>query len=205
MSAETGELTPNVSPDVGIDEDAAPDEDSDEALMLRYRDGDAAAFERLYGRHKGPLYRYLLRRCARRDVAEELFQDVWTNVIRARTRYRVEARFTTWLYRIAHNRAVDHHRRGRDADGAFDTDEPISYHDDPADVAVRDEAAARVHAALAALPPEQREAFLLHEEGGLDLDEIAKVTGAGRETAKSRLRYAVAKLKRAFDGAGGER
>ena len=84
------------------------DTDADEILMLRYRDGDTDAFARLYARHKGPLYRYLLRQCGQPAVAEELFQDVWLKLIAGRSGYAVQARFAAWLYRIAHNRLVDH-------------------------------------------------------------------------------------------------
>ena len=83
---------------------------SDEQLMMRYRDGEAAAFEQLYRRHKDPLYRYLLRGCAHPDSAAELFQDVWAGLIRSRAGYQPRARFGTWLYRMAHNRLVDHLR-----------------------------------------------------------------------------------------------
>src|SRR5690349_1665810 len=85
-------------------------EETDEALMLAYAGGDAGAFERLYGRHKGPLYRYVLRSVKARGEAEEVFQDVWMKVIEARSRYQPKAKFTTWLYTIAHNRMVDHWR-----------------------------------------------------------------------------------------------
>ena len=88
-------------------DNAAPDEE----LMTRYRDGDARAFEVLYTRHKGPLYRYLLRQCGAAALAEELFQDVWMNLIRTRERYEARAKFTTWLYTLAHHRVIDHHRR----------------------------------------------------------------------------------------------
>src|SRR5262245_10651143 len=83
---------------------------SDEELMERYRDGDAGAFDVIYGRHKGGLFRYMLRQCANRGVAEELFQEVWMNLIRARDAYTVQARFSTYLYRLAHNRLIDHYR-----------------------------------------------------------------------------------------------
>jgi RNA polymerase sigma factor (sigma-70 family) len=72
--------------------------------------GDAAAFDALYARHKGGVYRYLLRQCRQGGVADELFQDVWMNLIRARASYAPTAKFTTWLYRMAHNRLVDHYR-----------------------------------------------------------------------------------------------
>ena len=79
--------------------------------MLRYRDGDARAFEILYERHKGPLYRYLQRMCGRREVADDLFQEVWSKVIASRSRYEARAQFNTFLFRIAHNCAVDYFRR----------------------------------------------------------------------------------------------
>src|SRR5436190_9127762 len=84
--------------------------ETDEALMLAYAGGDAGAFERLYGRHKGPVFRYVLRSVKSRGEAEELFQDVWMKVVEARARYVPRAKFTTWLYTIAHNRLVDHWR-----------------------------------------------------------------------------------------------
>jgi RNA polymerase sigma-70 factor (ECF subfamily) len=72
--------------------------------MLRYRAGNADAFAKLYERHKGPLYRYFLRHCGVPAVAEELFQDVCLNVVRAREQYTVQAKFSTYLYRLAQNR-----------------------------------------------------------------------------------------------------
>src|SRR5262245_6472602 len=85
--------------------------DADEELMLAYGGGDAAAFETLYKRHRGKLYRFVLRAIKQRSTAEELFQEVWIRVIEARTRYAPQARFTTWLYTIAHNLLVDHWRK----------------------------------------------------------------------------------------------
>ena len=172
--------------------------------MERYRDGDAAAFDVLYGRHKGGVFRYLARQCGNSGVAEELFQEVWMNVIRARASYTVQAKFTTYLYRVAHNRLIDHFRRHKSAqlvslDGEGEEDEPLEL---PAQSTVQPErmAQAREQAArllwlVESLPALQREAFLLHEEGGLSLEQIAEVTGAGRETVKSRLRYALDKLR----------
>src|SRR5512132_2946022 len=83
----------------------------DEQLMLAYREGDAGAFEELYRRHKGGLYRFVLRSVRDRAVAEELYQEIWMRAIEARGRYEVQAKFTTWLYTIAHNRLVDHWRK----------------------------------------------------------------------------------------------
>jgi RNA polymerase sigma-70 factor (ECF subfamily) len=180
-------------------------ETRDPDLMRAYAAGDAAAFDALYARHKGGVYRYVLRHCGHAGVADELFQDVWMNVIRARASYVPSAKFTTWLYRIAHNRLVDHWRAnghvelvtaGADDDADDPLDAIAAPRDDEPEVrADAREVSQRLEAAFAALPAAQREAFLLHQEGGLDLAEIAAVTGAGVETVKSRIRYAVAKLR----------
>jgi RNA polymerase sigma-70 factor (ECF subfamily) len=115
------------------------------------------------------------------------------------------AKFTTWLYRIAHNRLIDHWRTVGQVElvtaGGDEEDEdplaaiPAAQHDEPDARASGREIAGRLHAACAALPALQREAFLLHQEGGLELAEIAELTGAGVETVKSRIRYAMAKLR----------
>lgn len=185
--------------------DHSPD---DSALMLRYADGDVEAFEQLYRRHNDALYRYLLHRCRRRDVAEDLFQEVWGKVIGARSRYRPTAKFSTYLYRIAHNCFVDHWRRTRHDRQAVDID-PDSQPGGDGSLAAEAErslARRRLEQALADLPDEQRDAFLLAEEAELSLDDIALVTGVKRETAKSRLRYAVRKLKTALgENAGAPR
>jgi RNA polymerase sigma-70 factor (ECF subfamily) len=175
--------------------------------MLAYAGGEAAAFDRLYDRHKGGVYRYLLRQCRNGVAADELFQDVWMNVIRVRASYRPTAKFTTWLYTLAHNRLVDHWRASGQATlVSVDNDDDESARDAVNGLTgarsdqpeVRTEARAlgtRLHAALTALPPAQRDAFLLHQEGGLALADIATLTGVGIETVKSRLRYALAKLR----------
>lgn len=173
---------------------------TDETLMLGYRDGDAAAFDVLYSRHKGGIYRYLLRQCRNAALADELFQDVWMNLIRARAGYTVQAKFSTYLYRIAHNRLMDHFRRD-DAGVSLD-DESVSFDEPVAPRSVEPEVsatsrqqAAQLLTLLDGLPDEQREAFVLQQEGGLSIEEIAAATGVTRETAKSRLRYALAKLR----------
>jgi RNA polymerase sigma-70 factor (ECF subfamily) len=179
----------------------------DEDLMLAYAAGDATAFDTLYARHRGGLYRYLIRHCGQPGIADELFQDIWLSAVRARSSYVPAAKFTTWLYRIAHNRLIDHWRAtGRVelvAAGSSDDDDddnvlaaiPGARNDDPEVRASAREIALRLRSALAALPPAQRDAFLLHQDGGLELSEIAELTGAGVETVKSRLRYALAKLR----------
>jgi RNA polymerase sigma-70 factor (ECF subfamily) len=180
---------------------------TDESLMLAYARGDALAFEALYARHRGGVYRYLLRNCGDAASADELFQDVWTSVIRARTTYVPAARFASWLYTLAHHRIVDHWRASGQAtlvpidDDDADREAPAmpplqgARDDEPDALASRREAGMRLRAALSALPPAQRDAFLLQHEGGLSLAEIAQLTGVGAQTVKSRLRYAIAKLR----------
>lgn len=175
---------------------------SDEALMLAYSSGDAAAFEQLYNKHKGGVYRYLKRQCASEAIAEELFQDVWMNIVRARQRYQATAKFTTWLYQIAHNRLIDFYRQHSRL--------PDSYDDDPAEIEDHCSLDAIAHVeqqrqaqtlldCIGRLPEAQRESFLLKEESGLSLIQIAEVVGTGRETVKSRLRYALAALRRCLE------
>jgi len=182
---------------------------SDEDLMLSFRGGDAEAFAVLYGRHKAPLYRYMLRQCREAAVAEDLVQDVWTNLIRARARYEVQARFATYLYRLAHNRLIDHYRRRSGVPPSYDDpDDPLLERLpgpdtlQPEEQAGRSQDVARLLALLAALPEAQREAFVLREEAGLTLEQIADVTGVPVETAKSRLRYAVARLRAGMESGG---
>ncbi len=174
--------------------------------MLAYRDGDAGAFETLYGRWRGRLYRYLAHQA--RDDADELFQDVWMRVVGARTHYEVAAKFSTWLFRIAHNRLMDHFRsRGRGIVELYDDPEddpavrlPAPAEEAPPALLERRQAARRILDCLAALPAPQRETFLMVEESGMTLEEIAQAAGVGRETAKSRLRYALDRLRRCLAG-----
>jgi len=174
-------------------------EATDEELMLAYGRGDAGAFDRLYARHKGPLYRFVLRSLRERGVAEELYQEIWMRVIEARGRYTVQAKFTTWLYTIAHNRLADHWRkRGLQLVDLEAADPPAPAVFEPAPRAEARQSLERLAAAIAALPEAQRAAFLLHEEAGMTVAEIAAATGAGEEATKSRLRYALAKLREAL-------
>jgi RNA polymerase sigma-70 factor (ECF subfamily) len=182
------------------------DDPSDEALMLAYARGRGNAFDALYARHRASVYRYLLRHCGERSVADELMQDVWMRVIRGRLEYAPTAKFATWLYTLAHNRLIDHWRAaGLRATLSMDADDcdnacaipeiSASPTDEPERRAANREMANRLNTALRALPILQRDAFLLQHESGLSLAEIAAVSDVGIETVKSRLRYAVAKLR----------
>jgi len=184
--------------------------DADAQLMLRYAAGDARAFDALYATHRSALWRFIRRSVQDAAATDDVFQECWSRVITHRESYRPEARFATWLYRIAHNCCMDHWRRsGRRNKREAADDEAIEAAADersagPLDAALEGEAGERLAAALAQLPQEQRDAFLLYVEGGLSVSEIGEATGVNPETAKSRLRYAVARLKQALAEAAPE-
>lgn len=172
--------------------DGAPEEDL--ALLRAYAAGDAAAFERLYRRHELPVWRFLMRTLGNRAIADELMQEVWFSVAREAPRWQPRAKFRTWLYTLARNRMIDHLRARRPV-------ETLDGHDPPDDGALppehlqRMQEAQAVLAAVDRLPSEQREAFMLQAEAGLTVEEIAATTATNFETAKSRLRYARARLR----------
>jgi RNA polymerase sigma-70 factor, ECF subfamily len=181
---------------------------TDEALMSAYGRGDAQAFESLYARHRGGTYRYFLRHLAGNvAVAEELHQDLWLRVIGARERYAAQAKFATWLYTLARHRLVDHWRARHGVSLESLEDDAVAAQaegramsvddvdDGPLRATIDAETARRLVTALADVPPLQRDAFLLHVEGGLPLDEIARLTATSGETVKSRLRYAYRRLR----------
>jgi RNA polymerase sigma-70 factor (ECF subfamily) len=185
---------------------------TDEALMHRYaQTGEHAAFDSLYRRYRGSLLRYLHRHTGAPATADELFQDVWLAIVRSREGYRPSASFRSWLFTLAHNRLVDHYRRqGRAraviAEPRADApppDAPAPESATPHAAGEQRQLAARLLQLIGALPQEQRDAFLLKEEGGFALEEIARITGAGPETVKSRLRYALAKLREGLEASHG--
>jgi RNA polymerase sigma-70 factor (ECF subfamily) len=180
------------------------DERSDESLMLRYADGDERAFEVLYGRHKDALYRFVRRQCQDPEIAFELAHDIWLKLINARRRYRPRARFTTYLFTVARNRMIDFYRsRGRNLPATGDPidveDLPNPDEDGPDTLADVRALVERSLALVQALPPDQREIVLLYVEG-LAMNEIAAITELPAETARGRLRRALASLRRQLRG-----
>lgn len=178
---------------------AVNDDPSDESLMLAYGRGDVPAFEQLYARHRLRLHRFLLRQLRDGALADEMFQDVWQKVIAARAGWTPEATFASWLYRIAHNRLGDHWRalkhRPATPGNADERTARIPDFDTPERQHSEFEQRRLVQVALDELPEEQRDVILLRLEQELTLEEIGAVTGVGRETVKSRLRYAMDKLR----------
>ena len=184
-------------------------DDSDEGLMLRYQKGEVRAFEILLGRHKKPVYNFILRYVNDKAHAEDLLQEAFLRVIKGAGAYERQAKFTTWLYTIARNLCVDASRRGKHrkahsldatmdgndkdsgtlldvvADGGPATDRKV----------IGRELGARLQAAIALLSEEQREVFLMREFLDMPFRDIAEVVGCPENTVKSRMRYALEKLR----------
>lgn len=183
----------------------------DENLMLQYAQGDVHAFTALYTRHKDSLYRYFLRQSATPELAEELYQNVWNKLIKARSTYQVSSKFTTWLYRIAHNELIDHYRRHstenkvialnvEDKEAEVPNETEVGHLADLQQKNIDEQLhlsqqASHLRWCLKQLPRQQKEAFLLKHESGFTLNEIAKLVGESSEGVKSRIRYGINKLK----------
>jgi RNA polymerase sigma-70 factor, ECF subfamily len=184
-------------------------DDSDEALMLRYRNGEVRAFEVLLARHRRPIFNFLLRYVGDRILAEDLLQEVFLRVIKSAESYERQAKFTTWLYTIARNLCVDSsrrakHRRAASLDSPLDRDEKdgASLGDFVSDgapavdrKAIGHELRGKLEAAIAHLVDEQREVFVMREFLDMPFKEIAGVVGCPENTVKSRMRYALEKLR----------
>lgn len=181
-------------------------QDVPERLLERYLAGDADAFEALVGLYEDKLYGFILRMVGDAHLAEDVFQQVFMKVATHAATFDGRASFSTWVYRIARNAAQDELRRKRrrrvasvaDPDGGgmeniFASNEPT-----PLEKLAADELAEKIRQALDEIPPAQRAAFLLKEEAEMDFTEIGMVMGCGKETAKSRFRLAVGKLRQAL-------
>jgi RNA polymerase sigma-70 factor (ECF subfamily) len=179
----------------------------DDQLMQRYAAGELPAFEELYRRHRTGLYRFVSWRSPRAEWVEEVVQDTWANLIDARTRYHPQGTFRTFLYQIARNRLLDLMRQhqpvlaaelGQGTDGASVFDALADAVQDSVTPEAAYEAGRQrdsLHAAVATLPGEQREALVLQQFSGMSIDEIAQLSDVPAETVKSRLRYAMRKLR----------
>jgi RNA polymerase sigma-70 factor (ECF subfamily) len=186
---------------------AAPARASDEALMQRFQQGDSGAFRLLLERHRGGVYNFVLRHVGDQSAAEDLMQDAFLRVVQGAHRYKLESKFTTWLYTIARNLCVDRARKMRFRRHKS-LDQPTGSGDDPplgdrvADTraatdreAIGSELQGQLARAIESLRDEQREVFLMREYANLPFKEIAEVVGVPENTVKSRMRYALEHLR----------
>jgi RNA polymerase sigma-70 factor (ECF subfamily) len=187
---------------------------TDEALMARYQQGDVAAFAELVARHEKRLWNFVRRFVADSATAEDLLQEVFLRVVRNASEWQPSAKFTTWLYTIARNLCTDNARRGvfrkvdsldetpgasRDESGPHRIDKVASPDANAEKAAMDREIATRVDQAVATLPVEQREVFLMREVMDMSFAEIATATKTSEPTVKSRMRYALERLRGALE------
>src|SRR5947209_7678841 len=178
--------------------------------MLRYRDGDVRAFELLVTRHRKPLFNFILRFVRDTAAAEDVTQETFLRLVKGADAYQKQAKFTTWLYTIARNLCVDASRRGKhrkaqsldapmdasDKDGATLLDVVADGQQaGPDRQAIGNELHGKLHAAINRLSEEQREVFLMREFLDMPFKDIADVVGCPENTVKSRMRYALEKLR----------
>lgn len=180
---------------------------TDEELMLSFQSGNADAFGVLFERYRGPIFAFLVRQCQSRDTAADLAQDVFTRLIKSAGSFQHQSKFSTWIYTIARNAAVDHARKARhrkhaslqesrDEDGPRLGDKIAGRGPEPDRSVTADRLRVDLVDAIDKLPDDQREVFLLREYHGMPFQEIAEVVGAKVGTVKSRMRYALESLRR---------
>jgi RNA polymerase sigma-70 factor (ECF subfamily) len=187
-------------------------DEADEDLMVQYQQGEVRAFEILLGRHRKPVFNFILRYVGDKETAEDLLQETFMRVIKGADAYKRQAKFTTWLYTIARNLCVDQTRRRKHRRHAS-LDAPMSASEDSGtllDVLPGSEMASdrksvnkqlheTMQRAIGSLSEEQREVFLMREFLDMPFKQIAEVVGVPENTVKSRMRYALEKLRLELD------
>lgn len=184
-------------------------EPSDETLLAAYAAGDLRAFETLLVRYESRVYNVVLRMVKQPSTAEELTQDAFLKIIQRSSEFRGQSKFSTWLFTIARNLCIDHirkmrHRRHRSLDAPVheeggDMHERVAAQEPQVDrQAIRGQMQAAMEAAVAALPDDQREVFVLRQVQNMPFKDIAEMVGITENTAKSRMRYALERLKAAL-------
>lgn len=183
-------------------------ESSDEMLMVRYKRGDRDAFAELARRYQKPLYNFALRYLGRREVAREVTQEAFLRVVKRSADFKHESRFSTWIFSITRNLCIDELRRQKHRNHPS-LDEPgpggrsLSEQldggrraEDGEDGAVQRQLRGGLLRAVDSLPEDQKEVFLMRQLGGIPFSEIAKITNTAENTVKSRMRYALDRLKK---------
>ena len=184
---------------------------TDETLMLRYQQGDRAAFAQLVRRHQTALFNFALRQVRVQQVAEDVVQEAFVRVVSNAADFKHEARFTTWVYTITRNLCIDQMRkralrkhaslddaRGADSDGPTLGEMTADQRANVEREATGDELKERIARAVDELPDDQREVFLMREVSNLPFKEIADITGVPENTVKRRMRYALERLQAAL-------
>ena len=177
---------------------------TDNELIMRYREGDAACFEALLERYQAKVYGYIFSVVIDKETADDIFQDTFYKVIVTinSDQYKDENKFVHWVMRIAHNLIVDHFRRNskmplvpnRPESDVLDN---IKFPDDNAEhVIMKKQTSQNIRRLVKMLPPEQRRVVILRHYGHCDFKDIAARTGVSINTALGRMRYAIINLRR---------
>ncbi|WJG10808.1 sigma-70 family RNA polymerase sigma factor [Aliiglaciecola sp. LCG003] len=178
---------------------------SDEVLLQRYLQGDLTSFTLLYDKHKGGVYRYLLRQTKDRQLAEDLFQDSWGNVIQHASSFQPSAKFSTWLYTIARHKLIDHVRHDKIVEAVIDTNQSNIDDDLQGATSQQNQLEKQIsqqrqqnalQRCIRGLPVLLLDVFLLKEEGGMTQVQIAEIVNANHEATKSRARNAYRQLRK---------
>ncbi len=168
--------------------------DLDTQLMVRVQSGDATSFGELLHRNRNMVLNYLSRMVVNRAIAEELAQDVFVRVYRSRRTYEPSAKFSTWLYRITTNVALNYFRDEKRAQNqvSLDMQDAVQLRREAQDVAplvedrlVNDVVVRQIRTAIRALPPKQRAAVIMHKYGEMDYAQIARVLGCTTSAVKA--------------------
>lgn len=192
------------------------DDRTDEELMAAYKGGEVGAYRVLVERHHAPVYRFCLRALRNPELAADGAQEIFLRVVKHAPTWERKAKFTTWLYTMARNWCIDEARKarfrkteslnekvGKDGDGSEErldrVESTVPQQDRLADNTRLRKA---IDDAVAELPDEQREVFLLREMSGLQFKDIADLTGVGENTVKSRMRYALQALQKRLQAQG---
>lgn len=190
-----------------LGDSAVYQQQTDTCLMQQYAAGDLRAFETLYNRHKGALHRYFMRQIPEPSLAEDLYQEIWNKVIIQAKHYKPSAKFTTWLYTLAHNKLVDHVRHlsvvnkvvvrsyDEEVNGSPEVFKHPQMDNEPESGLSQIRIAGSLKHCIAQLSQAQKDSFLLKEEAGLSVKDIASVLNTSFEASKSRLRYAYENLR----------
>ena len=167
-----------------------------EELMSGVRDGAIAQLRPLFERHHRGLFGYFYRLTGRREVAEDLTQDVFFRLLKFRSSYQARGDFNVWLYRVAHNVWADHGRqRKRESGGSSLDDEPVASDPGPLRLLEQQGELALLRRALDRLPAEKREVLVLSRFHGLKYEQIAQLVGCSLPAVRVRAHRALKQLR----------
>jgi len=176
----------------------------DRQLFELWLNGDSGGFSALYGRYKNRVFGFLLRMTGDRDVAEDLLQETFLAAMRNAGQFDRTRSFLSWLFGIAHKRAIDYFRHAKvEAEHADEAVDSVgSRIGAPDDIVSDRDLRVRISRAVQTLEPQQREVFMLRELGGVPFKEISEIMGCPLNTALGRMRLALKNIRKELEKGG---